>query len=441
MGIKKFDKLDMRDDFSFPIYLGYNLAEFNGIKGIDPDNRYAAQLTHENGKTYLELSDFPSKENYHSNGIVYDHDDKIQTHKDTHDWYGTTWDGSLLFVFHKFVRVGANEMFSSNSFSADTSKWLITDFSIVKQFMLMKGVAQVKITLDYTYAWFGIFKPEQDFDKKNSQIYTGLKFMDQHFELTIGAEGVEEHQLHYWGKTVDLFVLVKFSKMQSRDFTYRLAVVLRNFFQILIGKSVGITRMILNSDQSYDSERKMLLPRNYRENWFLDQSYLPDEPKESLVNFNVPYKQISKTFSPILTQYLIHQDVQNLLSTFLSVDQFSIPVDTQIVTLVSGIESYYRNAKYSNGKPVKDALRKLQRFVELIDQPDDVITNGTHGNIVDTKQLLQEMIDARDFVVHGDKADKYTSETELVPDLIAFKRLIRCGITEIITLKHVANNG
>lgn len=33
---KKFTDYDMRNDFSLPVYVGYELVEVEGIKGIDP---------------------------------------------------------------------------------------------------------------------------------------------------------------------------------------------------------------------------------------------------------------------------------------------------------------------------------------------------------------------------------------------------------------------
>lgn len=55
----------MRDDFSVPVYVGYDLIEIGKIKGINPQKRIAGQLIRENGQTYLELADFPSKKICH----------------------------------------------------------------------------------------------------------------------------------------------------------------------------------------------------------------------------------------------------------------------------------------------------------------------------------------------------------------------------------------
>lgn len=77
---------------------------------------------------------------------------------------------------------------------------------------------------------------------------------------------------------------------------------------------------------------------------------------------------------------------------------------------------------------------------KLVEKPNDFLKNGIHGNATDVNSLLQEMVDARDYIVHGVKSEKYTSEAELVPDLIIFKNIIREAIVRIISKQVKSNN-
>ncbi|KRK34546.1 hypothetical protein [Loigolactobacillus bifermentans] len=438
---KKFTDYDMRDDFSFPVYVGYELIEINGIKGIDPDNRYAGLLVRMNGETYLELSDNPTKKDYDSSESIYNGSDMIDTQEDSHDWYASTWDGSLQFVFHKYFKMDSSFHLANDHFGGDISKWIVSDYSIVKQHVLLLGVEQAKLTLDHIYSWFGIFRPEKEWKDMESLKFSDLTFENVKFSLTVGAEGKERHPMHFLEKTAYMFVRLNFDEIQTREFTYRLAVAVRDLFQILTGKAVGISRIVLNSDQSYNRIKENLSPRNEEENWLLNQSFLPDYVEEKISGFAIPYQQISDRFQEILMQYFHDDKLQKLVESYLIVDQFRVPVDTQIITLVSAIESYYRDARYSEGgKKIKCAFKKLERLTALLDDPNKIIKGSTHGNITTTSDLLKEMIDARDYVIHGDKADKYTSEAELVPDLISFKRLIRQAIVNIVSLQVKSNN-
>lgn len=441
MAKNKFTEFDMRDEFSFPVYVGYELIEYGGISGIDPNNRFAGQITRKDGVTTLELADYPEKEDYDHHGVVYDQDDKVQTQEDSHDWYATTWDGRLLFVLHKYFFTDASENFANNHFSGVTSNWIVSDYSLVSQFMLQDEVKQAKLSFDHVYSWFGLFRPEQDWNSVESKVINNLSYREQVFSLTIGAQGKRRHTLHSFEQTAYMFITIKFEKEQTREFTYQLSVALRNFFQLVIGKQVGISRIILNRDESVEPIKKIISPKNYRENWFLDQSFLPEAPVEKKHNFNIPYRNIESDFDQIVERYCKDPEMQKFTSTFLMVDQFRIPVDTQIVTLVSAIENYYKNARFSsNHKRIRNALTKLKLLFRLVPDPNHLIISGVHGDITDSEQLMQEMVDIRDYVVHGVKEDKYSSEAELVPDLIAFKRIMRQAMVEVVTLREPSNN-
>lgn len=444
MGINKnFDDYDMRDTFSIPVYVGYDLVEHANIKGIDSKERVAGQIVRENRKTYLELADFPVKKNYvspNSNGFIMNDDDKITNQDDGGKWYACTWNGDLQFVIRKYFRVSASTHMANNHFSEPTSKWLLSDYSITSQLMLSDDVKYVMLSMDHVYAWFNIFRPEQDLSKTDSLNFKNLAFESQKFSLVIGASGNEKHNLHVFQKTAYMNIIIEFEKGQTREFTYHLAVVIRNFFQILVGKSIGISQIILNKNQSVTPGKQKIIPKDERENWFLDQSFLPDTVTETNANFAVSYCDIEENFCTILTQYLGSSKLQRFVANFLTVDHFRTPVETQIITLVSAVESYYKDAKYSNGKKVKKAIEKLRRMGDLIEEPDRIVKGSSYGNVLNANSLFEEMVNARDYVAHGVKSEEYTSEAELVPDLIIFKNIICEAIIRVVLMQTDANN-
>ncbi|SYW00391.1 conserved hypothetical protein [Oenococcus oeni] len=438
---KKFTEYDMRDDFTFPVYVGYGLIEQGGIEDIDPSQQIPGELTRRNGETYLELADNPRKNGYRSAGIIRNGEDRVSSEKDGHTWYARTWDGAILFVIHKYFKVASHSLHAYNHFSNETSRWLINDYSMSSQYMLASGVYQARLYLDHIYSWFALFKPEQELETIPPLIFSNLQFEGKTFSLMVGAEGKEKHKLHSFERTAHTFIKISFEETQTRGFIYRLAVVIRNFFQILIGKAIGISRIILNQNKSFNPKTKIMVPEDERENWFLDQSFLPQTIVEKIDQSDFPYRRISEKFDSILKKYLADVKLQNLVSTYLTVNQFQIPVNTQIITLVSGIESYCIDLKYpSNRKPIKKAIEKLQHFFGLLDNLDELAQHVIEGRKVDVQLLLQDMIDSRDYIVHGEKAEKARSEIELVPDLMVFKNLMRKVIAKII-LTTVDKNG
>lgn len=435
MKIKKFYEYDMRDEFSFPVYVSYQLTEFDGIKGVDPNHHFAGQLTRKNGETFLELSDYPEKKELKSSTIVIENSNKVGNQSDSGEWYACTWDGQLQFVLHKYFCVDASMHISNHHFGGDISKWVINDYSIVDQYTLSdESVTHVKLSMDHVYSWFGFYRPEQNWEKTKSRIFKDLKFEDQLFSLSINAEGTEQHKLHLYQKTAYMYFNIEFKTPQTRDFAYNLAIVIRNFFQVLTGKKIGISRIILNKKNNGSLTDE-------RENWFLEQSFLPNIVEETNHNFDISYHELTDKFDHILELYLSDLKIQKFAATFLLVDHFRLPVDIQIVTLVSAVESYYNNAKYvSNGKTIQKAADKLERLGKLVEDPDDLVSRDNRSNITSSKELFNKMVDSRDYIVHGVKENKYTSESDLVPDLIIFKNLIRHALIRVISLQVEQNN-
>ncbi|EPD07128.1 hypothetical protein Lpp78_02866 [Lacticaseibacillus paracasei subsp. paracasei CNCM I-2877] len=444
METKKLEEFDMRDDFSIPVFVGYELVEISGIKGVDPNSHHAGILTRKGGSTFLELADFPEKKDYISpnpSGVIVDHDDKVANQDDVGNWYASSWDGGLQFVFRDFFRINASENFARNHFVGDTSKWRISDYSIVDKHLADSKIKKATLSMDHVYSWFNFFRPEQDWANTKSIVFKDLCFENQPFALVIGANGKERHDLHIYQKTAYMTISIEFDNPQAREFTYHLAVTLRNFLHIVMGKEVRINQIILNRDVVTNNSEDESSSENVRENWFLEQSYLPESVNETNAHFNVPYHEIADKFNPILSQYLMNTKLQQFVGSYLTVDQFHTPVDTQIVTLVSAVESYYSEARYSfPPKKIKNAKEKLARMAELVYDPNKLFNDDIRGSAGKVEELIEEMVDARDYIVHGERSKKYTSEAELVPDLIIFKKLIRKAITQVGLLRVQRNN-
>jgi len=436
-----FNDFDMRSDFSFPVYVGFKLKEFgDGIKGIDPDNRFAAQVTRTNGVMYLDLSVFPSKTNYHDDGIIFDEENKIMSQDDSSDWYATTWSGDILFVLHKYLRVGSTDHHFFNKLSQETSRWIISDFDMVNQFMLDPMVYQAKVYMDYIYSWFNVFHPNQDLTQLKSIIVENLEFQSIKFTLNVRGEGNRHVDMHSVEKTTDLCLVIDFEEPQQSERVYEISSVLRNMLQVLIGKKVGIYKIILNRNKSWNNKEKLLEKKDERENWFIQQSFLPEITNDRVDFPAIRFDRIKDDFDKLLHEYFNDTKVQSLVAAFLTVSHYDIPLRTAIVTLVSGVESYYNEAKYDNGSPIKSAIKKLTRFSKLMDNPQEIIDKKIPNINIDINDLLQKLVDSRDYFVHGDKSNKFTSETDLIPYLMKFEDLYQEALCNIITLKMAKNN-
>lgn len=241
-------------------------------------------------------------------------------------------------------------------------------------------------------------------------------------------------------KVANTCIRLDFDTEQDENFVYRLSVVIRNMLQVILNKRVAISRIILNRNYSYNQAKKMLLPKDERENWFLEQSFFPKDVDQAKENFEISFDKIKDKFQEILEVYLLDEKLQSLVYAYLSIDHFKIPLSTSIITLVSGVESYYNKAKYSNGNLIKDAGEKLKRFISLLDNPEHILRANYDGQIVSVEELLIRLRDSRDYFVHGSKKEKFSSEADLIPNLMMFKVLYREILTRLILLEVPKNN-
>ena len=114
---KKIFDYNIRDDFQFPVYVSYELADFGGgIQGILPEKRISGVFTRKGGETFLELAAQPLKPGSEKSSVRTNLDE-VQSEKDSHDWYATTWSGEIQFTLRRYVKVGGTEHFGFNSVS------------------------------------------------------------------------------------------------------------------------------------------------------------------------------------------------------------------------------------------------------------------------------------------------------------------------------------
>lgn len=281
------------------------------------------------------------------------------------------------------------------------------------------------------FDWFGISNPRQDADSLQKLEYHDLKFQGMHFSLNVYGGFLKKNGNRIFQNVATLDLVLMFDQPQEKEPVYQLAVQVRNLMQMLMGKKAGINRIILNQDQSRSGDK--LLPKDERENWFLAQSFLPENVNESDRDWSVPFLNIKENFPLILESFFKNQKIQKLVSSFLLISQYKVPVSTAVITLVSSIETFYNEEKYENGKKIRNAKDKLKKFLNLIQSPSDLVRRELGVSDFNIDAMISRIKNSRDYFVHGEKENEFTSETDLITDLMALELLVKHVIILIIT--------
>jgi len=423
----------MRQDFEVPVFLGIKLTDFDGIKGISPEDRYAGMISRKDGKTILGLSGLPMDSEKGSEFIYTDLSGE-RAFREKNLWYATTWDGKIQFVIRELYNIEEVKQGSRrNSISyGATSKWEIMNFSIATQFMLKEKIYQATVDIDHTFYFFGITSLVDE--KVHELKYTNLEFERQSFSLYVVSGYSEHSSIRSSQRNEVLNIVFKFKKYKNREFVYRLIVQFRNLIQVLTDKSTGINRIELNADKSIkidDAGKVAYRPKDERENWNLVQSFLPKQIKED-VGFSEIFKEIKQNFYSILASFFDDDKLQELIQNYLLIGQYNVPVSTAIVTLISGVDTYYRDARYSNGKKKKKSIEKLKMLMDVIDNPQELIYKYFGITNYDIESLLTRIVDERDYFVHGVKANAFDSYTSAAKDLMKFKVLMKQAIVLLV---------
>ena len=419
MGSKKFTEYDMRDDFEFQVYVTDELSSFKKddetkILYVDQVKQFPGVIKKEGDIIILELSTDLMKPESKNKSILSDNDE-VYNEKDFSTLYATTWDGKMQFIIADYFFIAKHNSISFNSVSyGGITKYQVTNFSIASQFMLQDKVYQASFYLDYIHEWFSLYGPMMTREELNQKliIFENMVYCDVSFSLQINGYTEESSNRNEVLFSAQSSIIVKFQSPQTKDFVLDLAVQLRNFFHFLLNKKVGLYKILLNKDVSWNG--KDWRPEDYRENWFVSQSFLPDEIKDKSLRFYINYSTIKNDFENILKNFFQKEKLQNFISLYLAISQYQIPVIPAFLTLSSGVESYLNGSKFSNLKPVKDFSNKL-----------NMIFNGSWNTEEETVHCIKTIKDNRDFYVHGDKIEKKLSEIELVPTLFEFQNAIR----------------
>lgn len=106
---KKFNELDLRDNFEFQVFVSSELStsKSNGIQFLNLSESYPGYLKKEGNDIILDLSTIlmkPSAQDKVSTSNL----DEVETNDDLGPLYATTWDGNIQFIIRKYFRSKSN---------------------------------------------------------------------------------------------------------------------------------------------------------------------------------------------------------------------------------------------------------------------------------------------------------------------------------------------
>lgn len=419
----------MKDEFEFPIYVAYKLANVRGCKCVDKKKSIPGFLKRKDGITTLQIDDIPLKEGTGPQKHSILQEEYINNYEDDHEWYGVTWDSKLLFRFNKYYFTNRTNSTRNDYINwGGVSTWLVTDFEILNLFTNMDEVLQMSLSIDDIYEYFGFHVSENELKKCQFIEFKSLKYQDLNFTLKVGEVKNSQYGNRQIIKTCDARVVFEFSQKIDKDTAFEIAILTRDLFQILTDEKVGLNQIILGKKVT----RKKPSPRviDHRKNWIVSQKFMSKikKPKIYYGNLETDYRKLQGNFNEILENYFGNRSLQALIRTFLITAQVKIPINTVLITLASGIESYLKNATYpSNGKKIKNFKDKLKKVVDIV---------GFNYNLCDKEFFLDKIKDSRDYFIHGDKAEKFISEIDLITYVDEFSKIyFRYIIHEIKNLE------
>lgn len=424
-------KYDMRDDFEVQVYVSSYLSkgDNSGLYYIKLENSMPGTIIKKNNVMLLKLSQALIKPEFEDASIIIGDSDKVKNQEDLGILYATTWDGSTQFIIREYFKTsGGGKNITYNSISyGETGNYQILDMSIATQFKLSEKIYQTKYYFDYIHEWFSIYNPKMnDEQMKNSIVeIKNLYFENEEFDLVVSGMSRSSGNHYESNSYVNTDITVKFVNLQNREIVFKLGVQLRNLFQLILNKDLGLYKIQLNRNKSWNNE--VPTPKDERENWFKAQSFLPKISNQKNNFFDMQYSDIKGNFEDILNNFMTNKKLQDFIYRYLTVSQYKMPITPVLLTLCSGVESYLRGEKFSDGTKVKNFEHKLNK-----------VFNGTWEKDNSTKDIIQLIKNNRDYYIHGDKPQKMLTEGELIPTIIEFKKVIRNYIlSEIgITNQH-----
>ncbi|HCS86145.1 hypothetical protein C9I44_05755 [Lactococcus garvieae] len=411
-------KYDMRDDFEVQVYVSSYLSkgDNSGLYYIKLENSMPGTIIKKNNVMLLKLSQALIKPEFEDASIIIGDSDKVKNQEDLGILYATTWDGSTQFIVRQYFKTsGGGKNITYNSISyGETGNYQILDMSIATQFKLSEKIYKTKYYFDYIHEWFSIYSPKMNNKQMKKTIIEikNLYFENEEFDLVVSGISRSSSNHYESNSYANTDITVKFKNLQNREIVFKLGIQLRNFFQLLLNKDLGLYKIQLNRNKSRDNGDTT--PEDERENWFKAQSFLPKIPDQKINLFDIKYYDIKDNFEDILNNFMENKKLQDFISRYLTVSQYKMPITPVLLTLCSGVESYLRGEKFSDGTKVKNFENKLNK-----------VFNGTWEQDDSTKDIIQLIKNNRDYYIHGDKPQKKLTEGELIPTIIEFEKVIR----------------
>ncbi|MDF7637718.1 hypothetical protein PT274_05545 [Leuconostocaceae bacterium ESL0958] len=406
---KNFSEISMLDDFTLPVMVTDTLTEFRGIYGVSSQRSAAGVLTRKNGSNILELNIYPNDNKTNlENGEV----QKVKSHEQGGTWYARSWDGKLNFVIRNYLNIAGSFFASNSQFGGQTSSWDIFDFSIQKKLPESNEFNVAEVDIGNLKYWFKTFTVGQDPKDISDITFNNLFYKENEFSLNIVAKWHNKTERYSLNKTVSLIVRLVFKENQTRDFIFDLSTKIRNFFQIAMGEKIGIQKILLNN--MLTDEKGDVKNAEDAENWFVSQPVVFHNNFSEKFDYPINYDFLKDNMQHIFEKYLLDIEFQRFADTILMTERFNIPVEPQLITLVSAVESFFKAEKFENGKQVQDAVKKLQFLNKILDKPFE-----------DNLSFYQRIKERRDFIIHGNEKGAYDNEIDLVPDLLKFKNILQ----------------
>lgn len=395
----KYNDLGMRDRFEFQVFISRNGSE-EKIPGKFVYHDNVATLSVANPLYKIEIEDKLEKQSWY---YAYRNPDNTINSLEDFQVEVTTWEHKALNIFSS-KRRGC----SSNSNGAIISNFFINEFSISEE-MSNENVKEFQLKIDYLFKWFGLNAIKHDMDDVFRVKYQNLKFDMQNFDLEFietirNSTNLQEEKYYH-----DMYVKFTFKEAVSREDAFKTTIFLRRLFQILMNCPTTISQAgIIRND--------------YIENYFIRQFQLSNEKENVFFDpyFSIThYETLKEKMYSILENWFKNKKLQDFVFAYLISTESNIPIYTEWINLSAAIESYCRDAEYSNEKQIKDFGQKI------IFLGKKLLQNNIKAGLIATQEFSDVIKDTRDYYIHGDKADKYEQRFEDESKLIGYIEQLR----------------
>lgn len=399
-----FEELTMRDDFEYQVYVSRQLRKTSEIFSLDQSQIISGVIKKQGNKIYLQVNgSLLNGDDAESGGIpIYE---ELGTEENFGTLYASSWDNLTHFIIRRYRGINWSQNLNYNVTSYGPNvDYLVTEMSIASQLMLKEKVEEANYYFDHIHSWFHLFNPNVEWKTNSKDLFEikNINFEGVEFKIILQGNVWECGNLSKVERYAQSFIKVKFDKPQTRETVFNIGIQIRNFFQMILNREVGLYQIVLNKDESF--EEKQLTPEDYRENYFISQSYLPKISVKENKSFEITYNSIQNRLNKIILNFFENKKLQDFVERFLIVKQYKMPIAPILLTISSGVESYLSDLTYEDGRIVKDFLKKL-----------NVVFHGSIHSNEETENIVKIIKDNRDYYTHSDKQDRRLPEIELIP--------------------------